>query len=223
MSDKIVINAKAREDLGKGASRRLRRNADEMPAILYGAGEDPQNLSIAHRDMLKLVENEAFFSSVLDVHIDGKSTPAVLKDMQRHPAKAIIMHADFQRVDMKKKLHISVPLHFINEESCVGVKMGGGRIQHALTELEISCLPSNLPEYIEVDMAEAELGTIVHISDLALPEGVESVALSHGADHDNPVASVVAPKGGADADEEAADEAPAEGGDDAAADEGDSE
>lgn len=203
MSDTIVINAKVRTDLGKGASRRLRRNADMMPAILYGGKDEPQSLMVAHRDMIKAVENEALFSSILDINVDGSVVQAILKDLQRHPAKAIIMHADFLRVDANKKLQVNVPLHFINEEACHGVKMGGGRVQHNMVEVEVSCLPADLPEFIEVDMLDVDLGQIIHISDLKLPEGVESVALSHGADHDLPVASVAAPKGG-DVDEEEA-------------------
>ncbi len=207
MSDNIVINAKVRNDLGKGASRRLRRNADMMPAILYGAGSEPQSLMVAHREMIKAVENEALFSSILDINVDGKTVQAILKDLQRHPARAIIMHADFLRVDQSVKIHVNVPLHFINEELSPGVKMEGGRVQHNMVEVEVSCLPGKLPEYIEVDMLESNLGDIIHISDLNMPEGVESVALSHGEDHDLPVASIAAPKGG-DLDLEEAEAAP---------------
>ena len=194
MSDKITINAVKRSDLGKGASRRLRRNDGLMPAVLYGAGEPAQALSIPHKDMLKLTENEAFFSSVLNLEIDGQATTTVIKDLQRHPAKPIIMHADFQRVDMKKKIHMHVPLHFINEDTCYGVKTEGGRIQHNLTDVEVDCLPGDLPEFIEVDMIELKVGEILHISDLKLPEGVTSVALQYGEDHDLPVASIAAAK-----------------------------
>ena len=222
MSETIVINAKARTDLGKGASRRLRRNADMMPAILYGGSDEPQSLMIAHREMIKAVENEALASSILDIDVEGKVVQAILKDLQRHPARAVLMHADFLRVDASKKLQVNVPLHFINEEQCIGVKMEGGRVQHNMVEVEVSCLPANLPEYIEVDMIEAKLGDIFHISDLKLPEGVESVALSYGADHDLPVASVAAPKG-SDLEEEEAAEAAEDGGEAEDQGEGDSE
>jgi len=126
--------------------------------------------------------------------VEGSSESVILKDLQRHPAKAIIMHADFLRVDKNQKLTIRAPLHFVNEDTCVGVKMQGGAITHNMTELEISCLPADLPEYIEVDMAEVEVDQIIHISDIKLPEGVESVALSHGDDHDLSVAAVHVPK-----------------------------
>ena len=194
MSNNIVINAKVRNDLGKGASRRLRRQAGMMPAILYGGKDEAQSLMVLHREMIKTAENEALFSSVLDINIEGTVVQAILKDLQRHPAKPAIMHADFMRVDRSKKLQVHVPLHFINEEHSPGVKLEGGHVQHNMVEVEVSCLPDDLPEYIEVDMLEAKLGDIVHISDLNLPDGVESVALSHGEDHDLPVASLAAPK-----------------------------
>ena len=194
MSDNIVINAKVRNDLGKGASRRLRRNDAMMPAIIYGGKDEPQSIMILHREMAKAAENEALFSSVLDINIDGKVVLAILKDLQRHPARPFILHADFLRVDRSKKLQVHVPLHFINEEQCHGVKIEGGRIQHNVVEIEVSCLPDDLPEFIEVDMLEVKLGDILHLSDVVLPENVESVALSYGEDHDLPVASVAAQK-----------------------------
>ncbi len=219
MSDQFEVQAELREDMGKGASRRLRRLADKIPAIIYGGDKDPQPLTIIRKDLEKSLENEAFYSHVLAVNVGGEVQKAILKDLQRHPAKAIIMHADFLRVDASKKLQVHVPLHFINEDSCYGVKMEGGIIQHQVTDIEVSCLPANIPEYIEVDMLDVHTGQIVHLSDIALPEGVTSVALALGEDHDLAVASVIAPKGGKDEDEEdvaAAEEAPAE-------EEGDSE
>jgi large subunit ribosomal protein L25 len=211
MSNKIVIEASKRDDLGKGASRRLRRISGMMPAIIYGAGEDPVSISILHKDMLRTTENEALFASVLDVNVDGKVIPAILKDLQRHPAKLQLLHADFLRVDMNKKIHVHVPIHFINEEDSHGVRMQGGRVQHSMVEIEVSCLPGDLPEYIEVDMLEVEAHQILHISDLKLAEGVESVALSHGADHDLPVVTIAIPKGGDEVEEEeASEETPAE-------------
>jgi large subunit ribosomal protein L25 len=194
MSDNIVINAKVRSDMGKGASRRLRRNDEMVPAIIYGGKSEPKSIMVLHREMAKATENEALFSSVLDINIDGKVELAILKDLQRHPARPLIMHADFLRVDRSKKLQVHVPLHFINEEQCHGVKIEGGRIQRNMVEVEVSCLPDDLPEYIEIDMLEMNLGDIIHLSDLVLPENVESVALSYGEDHDLPVASVAAQK-----------------------------
>ena len=145
----------------------------------------------------------------LDIEIAGKVVQAILKDLQRHPAKPRILHADFQRIDMARKIHMHVPLHFINEEQCYGVRLEGGRIQHNIVEIEVNCLPANLPEYIEVDMTDVRLGDIIHLSDLTLPEGVESVALMHGPEHDLPVVSLFSPRGG----EESASEA-GEGGSD---------
>ena len=219
MSGEFTLNAETRNDLGKGASRRLRRLENKVLGIVYGGGKKkPTPITVAMNEIVKLAESEAFFTSLVDLSIDGKSEQVVIKDMQRHPAKDTIMHVDFLRVSAKTKITMQVPLHFINEDSCFGVKMEGGVIAHALNDIEISCLPKDLPEYIEVDMAELKVGENVHLSDLTLPKGVDSVALSHGEDHDLLVSAVNAPKGGGDADdEEAADgDAAAEGGDEAA-------
>lgn len=215
MSD-FTLNATSREDLGKGASRRLRRLADQVPAVIYGGKKDAQSISLLHKDLAHALENEAFYSHIIELAVDGNTESVILKDLQRHPAKAIILHADFMRVNKNQKLTIKAPLHFINEDTCVGVKMQGGAITHNMTELEISCLPADLPEFIEVDMAEVEVDQIVHISDIKLPEGVESVALSHGADHDLSVAAIHVPK--AVVVEEGAPEAPAADGADDSAD-----
>ena len=204
MSTEFTLNAKGREDTGKGASRRLRRLAGEIPAIVYGGKKKPAQISLAHKDVAKALENEAFYSHIIALDVDGKAEDVIIKDIQRHPAKAIVQHMDFLRVSKSTKLTVKAPLHFINEEECAGVKLGGGLIAHSMTELEISCLPKDLPEYLEVDMAEVDLGDTVHISDIKLPKGVESVALSHGEDHDLPVATVNKPK----AVEEISDEAP---------------
>ncbi len=202
MSDAFTLNAEVREDAGKGASRRLRRLDGKVPAIIYGGEKEPQNIAVPHKDLVKQLENEAFYSHIVTLNIGGKNEDVILKDLQRHPAKPLILHADFQRVSKTQKLHTKVPLHFINEATSIGVKQQGGQITHNMTELDITCLPANLPEFIEVDLAQVEVGQIVHISDLKLPKGVESVALSHGADHDLPVAAINKPKGAASADEE---------------------
>lgn len=196
MSTDFQLNAKVRDVAGKGASRRLRRLANEVPGIVYGDGKAPLNISINQHELLRNLENEAFYSHVISLNVDGKTESVILKDLQRHPSKAQLLHADFLRVSKTKKIVVSVPLHFINEDTCKGVKLGGGSIAHNLTQLEISCLASDLPEYIEVDLADVDAGQILHISDLKLPKGVESVALSHGADHDLPVVSVNKAKGG---------------------------
>lgn len=197
----FVLNARTRTDMGKGASRRLRRLAAEVPAIVYGGGADPQPIAIVHHELAHALENEAFYSHIISLRVDGKAQDVILKDLQRHPARPVILHADFLRVDRTHKLTTRVPLHFLNEETCIGVRQQGGVIQHNLADLEIQCLPADLPEYIEVDMAGVEVGQILHISDLRLPAGVESVALAHGADHDLPVVAVNKPKGRSETEE----------------------
>jgi len=203
MSTDFTLHAKGREDTGKGASRRLRRLAGEIPAIVYGGKKNPARIALIHKDVKKALENEAFYSHIIALDIDGKPEDVIVKDVQRHPSKAIVLHMDFLRVSKNTKLQTRVPLHFINEDICVGVKLGGGLIAHSMTELEIMCLPADLPEYLEVDMADVDLGQTLHISDIKLPKGVESVALSHGGDHDLPIAAVNKSKA-KDEDEEAA-------------------
>ncbi|HMW71024.1 MAG TPA: 50S ribosomal protein L25/general stress protein Ctc [Cellvibrionaceae bacterium] len=191
----FALEAHVRDVQGKGASRRLRRLNALVPAIIYGGDKAPANISVPHKDLVKQLENEAFYSHIITLNVSGTPELVVLKGLQRHPAKPLILHADFLRVSATKKLHVNVPLHFINEETSKGVKTGGGVVSHSMTQLEILCLPADLPEYIEVDLADVEVGQIVHISDLKLPKGVESVALNHGADHDLPVCAIHKPKG----------------------------
>ncbi|RLT94184.1 50S ribosomal protein L25/general stress protein Ctc [Ketobacter sp.] len=208
MSGDFTISATSRADSGKGASRRLRRLENKVPAIVYGADKPSQQISVEFKDLVKALENEAFYSHILTLDVDGASEQVVLKDLQRHPSKSIPMHADFLRVDTTHKLHMNVPLHFINEEKCVGVKQHGGVIAHQLSEVEVVCLAKDLPEFIEVDLADADIGTVVHLSNLTLPSGVELKALQLGEDHDLPVVIVNAPRGGAsDEEESAADDA----------------
>lgn len=195
MSDSITLTATVRTDVGKGASRRLRRLEDKVPAIIYGGEIEPQKLMLSGNEIFKASQVEAFYSQVLDVAVDGKVQPAVIRDLQRNPASGRIQHIDFQRISADKEINVSVPLHFINEAACVGVKMSGGTLTHNLTEVEITCLPANLPEFIEVDMLEVEAGSSVHLSDLKLQEGVTIVALTFGEDRDIPVASVTARRG----------------------------
>jgi len=208
MSTDLTLQAKGREDTGKGASRRLRRLAGEIPAIIYGGGKKkPAQISLVHKDVMKSLENEAFYSQILTLDVDGKSEEVILKDVQRHPAKPIVLHMDFLRISKNTQLTTKVSIHFINEDACVGVKVGGGIVAHSMTELDIQCLPKDLPEFVEIDLAEVELGQTLHISDIVLPKGVESVALSHGADHDLPVVSVNKPKAAPIEDDEVAPEA----------------
>ncbi|MDP5064467.1 MAG: 50S ribosomal protein L25/general stress protein Ctc [Haliea sp.] len=198
MSDQFELYAEVREDLGKGASRRLRRLADQVPAIIYGGEKAPQPLTIIRKDLEKSLENEAFFSHVLLLNIGGKKEKVILKDLQRHPARNSVTHADFLRVNENVAIKVHVPIHFLNEQTCHGVKVQGGMIQHQANDIEVLCLPTDIPEFIAVDMADVKTGDIIHLSDIALPAGVVSVALSLGEDHDLAIASVVAPKGGSD-------------------------
>jgi large subunit ribosomal protein L25 len=190
----FVLEAQARANVGKGASRRLRRKDDGVPAIVYGGDKAPATVSVSHAKLLHAVDNEAFFSSIITLKIDGAAELVVIKDLQRHPAKPRLMHADFQRVQADHALHVKVPLHFVNEASNNDVKNAGGIVSHLMTELEISCLPKDLPEFIEVDVAPLHIGQSLHISDLKLPNGVSSIALMHGEESNLAVVAVVAPK-----------------------------
>ncbi|MEP9317385.1 50S ribosomal protein L25/general stress protein Ctc [Pseudomonas sp. LABIM340] len=178
----FVLNAQERSDLGKGASRRLRRNEGLIPAVVYGGEKAPQSLTLELREVSKLLENEAAFSHVITLNVGSAKETVLIKALQRHPSKGFVMHADFQRVVADQKLSAHVPLHFLNEATAVGVKTGGGEISHVISEVEVSCLPKDLPEFIEVDLAQVALGQIVHLSDLKLPKGVELVQLAHGND-----------------------------------------
>ena len=186
----LILEAKSRTDVGKGASRRLRRLQNEIPAIIYGAGKEPASIPMRHDDMLHATENEAFFSSIIDLNVDGQKESVVIKDLQRHPAKPVILHADFLRVLADVALTVNVPVHLLNEEKCIGVKSENGQIIISIHELQITCLPRDLPEYIELDMLEVHVGDTLHITDLNLPEGVTSVDLSQGEENDHPVVSV---------------------------------
>ncbi|CAE7149673.1 rplY [Symbiodinium pilosum] len=205
MSDVLELTAELRTDVGKGASRRLRRAGKRVPAIIYGGEESPQNLTLAVNQLVKVMEQETFYSQILNVVVDGQPTKAVVRDLQRDPASNKVHHVDFQRIDMSKVMHATVPIHFINEDNCVGVKMNGGSILHNMTDVEISCLPTDLPEYIEVDMKDVDVGYSIHLSGLALPAGVSLLAFSHGdddQDHDIQVVSVEVLRGSEAAEDE---------------------
>lgn len=189
----IVLEAQARANVGKGASRRLRKQEDAVPAIIYGGDAAPVNISLQHNKLLQAIEHEVFFSSIITLQLDGAAQSVVVKALQRHPSKPRIMHADFQRVQADHRLHVKVPLHFLNEATAVGVKQGGGSVSRLLNEIEISCLPKDLPEFVAVDLANLQVGQSLHISDLTLPEGVSSVALAHGAEGDLGVVTILAP------------------------------
>jgi large subunit ribosomal protein L25 len=203
------IEAESRSDMGKGASRRLRRDG-KVPAIMYGGSEDPQNIMLVHSELLKRLVHEAFYSHILTVNVDGKATKAVLRDMQRHPSKPQIMHMDFQRIDENKPIRVHVPLHFMGADIAPGVKTAGGMVSHELMEVELEVLPQHLPEYIEVDISQMEIGDSVHMSELKLPESGSLVELARGEGHDLPVVSIHARRGGGE-DEGTEGEAPAEG------------
>ncbi len=189
------LTAKKRTDQGSGASRRLRR-AGRVPAVVYGGAEAAQAIELDHNTLLLNLRKEAFHASVLTLDIDGKKEPVLLRDSQMHPYKAIVLHIDFQRVDPSQKLHQKVPLHFINADVAPGVKLSGGLVSHTMNELDVTCLPANLPEFIEVDLKDLKVGQSVHVKDLPLPKGVSVV--THGQDTNPVVVSIVAKKGGSD-------------------------
>jgi len=195
MSQDFVIEAFPRDDKGRGASRRLRREERKIPAIIYGAGKEATPISIWHNELKKALENEAFFSHILTIELNGKKESVIMKDLQRHPYKLLLTHADFQRVEKDQEIFVHVPLHLLNEETAPAIKTLGGVAFRLMTEVEVACLPQNLPEYIEIDMAEVEMDQIVHMSDLKLPKGVRIPALQHGNEHDQAVVSISKPKG----------------------------
>ena len=183
------ITATSRNVEGKGASRRLRRSG-QVPAIVYGAKAEPQNVQLEHNALWLASQNEWFYSSILDLAIDGKVQKVLLRDMQRHPFKQQIMHLDFQRVSENEAIRVAVPLHFLNQEKSPAGKMADVVITHELNEIQVSCLPKDLPEFVEIDLSKLKPGDTVHLSQVKLPAGVEVPELKLGADHD--VAVVVA-------------------------------
>jgi large subunit ribosomal protein L25 len=197
----IEVNATPRTTQGRGASRRL-RHASRVPGIVYGAGKDAQPIEVDHKELAQSLKLESFHASILTLNLEGEKHQVLLRDYQMHPWKQQVMHVDFQRVAKDRKIHMKVPLHFINQEIAPGVKTGGGTINHVISELDISCLPDDLPEYIEVDVGEMQLGSSIHLSELKLPKGVESVQLRGG--DDAVVATIAIPRA-----EAAAEEAPA--------------
>lgn len=204
----IILEAETRLTIGKGASRRLRRLENKIPAIVYGGDKKPEAVHLLHNKIVKALESEAIYSSVLTLKMqDGSETQVVLKDMQRHPWKPIIMHMDLQRVSDKDVLTKQVPLHFINEKTSKGVK-AGGIINHTMTQVEIRCQVKDLPEYIEVDMKNVDINDVIHLSDLKLPKGVELDADLTEGSHNLPVVSIHLPRAADSVGEEAAEETP---------------
>ncbi|AHK78387.1 50S ribosomal protein L25 [Ectothiorhodospira haloalkaliphila] len=201
MSANFELQAESRTERGKGASRRLRR-AGRLPAIIYGAGKEPVSITLDHSAVWLSQEYEAFYSHILNVTVDGKLEKAIVRDLQRHPYKPFLVHMDLQRVSDNEPVRVHVPLHFLNEETCVGVKKGGGMLSHQSVEVEVECLPRDLPEYIEVDVGEMSVGDSLHLSQLTLPQGVSLTALAQGPDHDLPVVSVLKTRGASTAEDE---------------------
>lgn len=197
MSVSFEVIGQPRQDVGKGASRRLRRTG-RVPAIVYGGHKEPERISLPHSELDRNLKHEAFYSQVLDLKVGGETTKVVLKDLQRHPSKPFILHADFLRISADERIRMIVPLHFLNEEQCRGIKTGG-RASHTITEVEVSCLPRDLPEFIGIDMTEMGVGDILHLSEIPLPHGV---TLAHAPDPDEPVVVVHGPHGGEEAAEE---------------------
>lgn len=211
MREQLMLRARFRTELGTAASRRLRRLQELAPGVLYGGGGDPVPLAVAQRDLRKAMQQESFFSQILTLAVGDKTQACVLRDLQRHVATEEVLHVDFLRIREDQPLEVHVPLHFLGEDQCAGVKLGGGRLAHNLIEVEVSCLPKNLPEFIEVDVTDLQVGQAIHLSDLTLPAEVAIVALGLGEDHDIPVVSVAARRGGGQEDEE--EDTPAEGDD----------
>ncbi|MDH5436344.1 MAG: 50S ribosomal protein L25/general stress protein Ctc [Gammaproteobacteria bacterium] len=208
MSISFELNAESRKDVGKGASRRLRRE-NKIPGVVYGAGKEATSLTMQHNELMHALENEAFYSHILDLKLDGKSEQVILRDLQRHPGKPRLLHIDFQRVSASEKIHMNVPLHFIGEDVAPGVKIDGGIVSHLMNDVEVSCFPKNLPEFIEVDITNLALNESIHLSQLKLPEGVEVPELAHGEGHDHAVVSIHLPRAAKEETEETPEEAAA--------------
>ncbi len=200
MSQQFEINAESRHELGKGVARRMRKN-DVIPAVVYGAKQEPQSLTLSHKEIFYTLENEAAYSQVIDLKVDGKTEKVVIKDIQRHPYKPKITHVDFLRVSAKDAIIMHVPLHFTGEDIAAGIK-SGGVITKMMTEVEVRCLPANLPEFIELDVTELALDQTFHLSDLTLPKGVELTA-QVDEEHNDSIISISKPKSVAEPEQEA--------------------
>jgi large subunit ribosomal protein L25 len=204
----MEVIAFPRSEQGSGASRRLRR-AGQTPGIIYGGSGEPVNIALDHNALFHALKKEAFHSSILEMELQGKTEKVLLRDHQLHPFRPLVLHIDFQRVSANEKIHVKVPFHFLHEDTAPGVKIGGGIVAHIMTESEVSCLPKDLPEFIEVDLGALEMGQSVHLSQINLPKGIEFVALAHG--NDAAVAAIAKTRGGVsdDATDDAAPAAPA--------------
>jgi len=202
VSESFVVVAETRTEQGTGASRRLRR-AGRLPAIVYGGHQAPEMVSLDHNELWKALKHESFYSQILTMQVGDRSEKVVLKALHRHPLKDLVLHADLMRIESDVAIRMRVPLHFLGQDVCPGVKTGGGLVDHLHNEIEVECLPGNLPEFIEVDVSALNVGDSVHLSDLKLPEGVVSVELKHG--NDEAILTVQAPRVSAADEEEAPD------------------
>ena len=223
MQDNFEIVAVSRGDQGKGASRRLRREG-LVPGIIYGAGKDPEMFSTKHNELLHHLENEAFYSHILDVKVDGRGQMVVLRDLQRHPSKPFVLHVDLMRVRMDEEIRMTVPLHFEGEEGCPGVKLGG-TVLRGMTDVEIECLPKDLPEFIAVDVSQMEIDDVIHLSQVVIPQGVTLAGADQVDEENDPVVVTIEvlraePEPEEEGEEVAPDEVPtAEGGEEPASEE----
>ncbi|MGI9259229.1 MAG: 50S ribosomal protein L25/general stress protein Ctc [Gammaproteobacteria bacterium] len=191
MSTGFELEIEVRDKLGTGETRRLRKRG-KVPAILYGGGKDPQSVML-EKDRLQLqMEQEAFYTSILTLNLNGETQAVIVKDVQRHPAKRQVLHLDFQRILADEKITLNVPIHLLGQEEAVGVREQGGEVSHLTTDVEVSCLPKDLPEYLELDITDLELNQLLHLSDIKVPEGVELTALAH--DQDPAVVSINPPR-----------------------------
>lgn len=189
MSEQVSLAASERQSEGKSANRNLRRSG-YIPGVLYGGKEEPKKISIMEKDIVKATEIAGFATQILQINIEGKDVDVVVKEIQRHPATSRVLHADFMRVDPDSKITLVVPIRTLNDESCIGVKVSGGQVNHLINDIEISCLASNLPEYLEIDVQEMDVGDTVSLSEIKLPEGVEITILQQDEDRDQAVVSV---------------------------------
>lgn len=196
------VEAQSRENIGSSHNRRLRKQ-ELIPAVIYGAGQDPQNIMVQRRKIRKAMENEAFFSHILTISIDGKKQQAVLKNVQQNPETSRILHIDFLRITAKEKITMTVPIHYKGGDVAPGVKLGGGILSHNTVEVEVRCLPADLPEYLEIDISDLEVEQSKHLSDIPLPKGVELVALAQGTEHDQAITGIVLPRAAVAEDSEA--------------------
>ena len=191
MAEDFDLIAEIREDAGKGSSRRLRREG-KVPAIIYGAGRPPRALTFDHNRVIQQLENESFYSSILNIKVGDKSQAAIVKDIQRHPARPFIMHMDFQRVVEDQEIRMNVPIHLVGADVAIGVKQGGGTVSQMRNDVEVVCLPKHLPEYLDLDISELELDGLMYLSDIVLPEGVviPEIAQEEGAGQAQPIVSI---------------------------------